>query len=184
MKDMPRLRNIGPADLEVVREWRNAKTNRMNMYTRHIITREEHLAWWETIQAGNNDRYFLYEDAVGGRGVVSFNNVDRVNRNAAWGFYSAPAAPRGTGSRMLFLALEYAFGELGLHKVYSEVISMNSYSLKLHEKLGFLPEGVFREQHLYEGIYMDVHRLGILSLEWAEIRESMQAKVFRNRVKR
>ncbi len=172
------LRDIQPAELELVRSWRNAEANRRMMFTRHVISPEEHQAWWERSQDSPRNRNLMFDVDGEGQGVVSFHQIDSVDKNAAWGFYTSPEAPKGTGGRMLFLALDYAFGELGLHKLCSEVLSSNARSLGLHEKLGFTREGVLREQHRYEEAYMDVHRLGILRREWTGTRESTRSKVF------
>ena len=46
------------------------------------------------------------------------------------------------------LLLDIAFNEMGLHKVYLNVLDNNFRAIKLYEKLGFKLEGEFKE-HLY-----------------------------------
>src|SRR5207253_8227487 len=94
--------------------WRNAPNLRANMYTRHEINMDEHLAWWARIQQRDDQRYFMYEAGEIPLGIIGFNGIDRTGENSAWAFYASPEAPKGTGSKMEFLALECAFGELGL----------------------------------------------------------------------
>lgn len=38
---------------------------------------------------------------------------------------------------MEYLALEYAFKDMGLHKLFCEVLAFNAPVIKLHQKFGF-----------------------------------------------
>lgn len=171
------LRAIATDELKLILTWRNHPRVRINMYTRHEISLDEHLAWWARIQARKDQHYFMYEHKGTPQGVVAFNGIDLADSNSKWVFYTSPDAPKGTGSRMEFLALEYAFQKLKLHKLCCEVLAFNSPVIKLHQKFGFRVEGVLREQHLYEDHYVDIYLLGILTSEWLEIRDPMRARL-------
>ena len=158
-------------------DWRNAPNVRANMYTRHEISLAEHLSWWRKIKVRDDQKYFMYVYQSHPSGIVAFNGLDRVNRNSSWAFYASPNAPKGTGSRMEFLALEYAFNNLALNKLCCEVLSFNTPVVKLHEKFGFRIEGVLREQHVVDGQFVDVVRLGILANEWSVKRASLFEKI-------
>lgn len=173
-----RLRAIKSEELELMLSWRNAPTVRANMYTAHEIGLTEHLAWWEKIQGSSDQQYFMYELDALPLGIVAFNRIDKINKNSSWAFYASTNAPRGTGIKMEYLALEYAFNKLCLHKLCCEVLEFNSAVIKLHEKFGFKVEGIFREQHKSEDIFIDIFRLGMLSTEWSVKREEMRLKVF------
>lgn len=173
-----RLRAIKLEELELMLSWRNAPTVRANMYTRHEISLTEHLAWWARIQGRSDQQYFMYELDVLPLGIVAFNGLDDLNKNSFWAFYAAPSAPKGTGSRMEYLALEYAFTKLGLHKLCCEVLAFNGAVIKLHEKFGFKVEGILREQHKLEDAFADIFRLGMLATEWSVKREEMRLKVY------
>ena len=107
--DIGILRPFVYDELELVREWRNAPSVRSNMYSRHEISAEEHLSWWERTRNRSDQRYLMYEYAGTPLGVVAFTGIDPVNENSSWAFYSSPNAVRGTGSRMEILALDHAF---------------------------------------------------------------------------
>ena len=171
------LRAIAPDELELMLAWRNAPCVRANMSTRHEISLDEHLAWWARIQTRTDQRYFMYEYKGAPVGIVAFNGIDTVNANSEWAIYASPEAPKGTGSRMEFLALEYAFHELKLHKLCCEVLAFNSPVIKLHQKFGFKVEGILREQHRLEDRFVDIYRLGMLAPEWQEGRDPMLAKL-------
>jgi len=151
------LRKIFDSELELMLSWRNAPSVRANMYTRHEITLEDHLVWWQAVQEREDQHYFIYESEAGlPSGIVAFTLIDRVHSNSSWAFYAAPDAERGTGSKMEFLALEYAFEKLKLHKLHCEVLAFNQTVIKLHQKFGFSIEGVFRDQHRINDGFEDI----------------------------
>lgn len=161
-----KLREIAESELGLMLSWRNAPNVRANMYTRHEISLDEHLCWWERTKLNPLHRYYMFEDLGVPLGIVGFVNIDPINKNASWAFYASPEAPRGTGSKMEFLALGHAFETLELHKLYCEVLDFNTPVIRLHEKFGFKIEGVLREQHYVDEHYADVYRLGLLQVEW------------------
>lgn len=147
------------------------------MFTRHVISHEEHCAWFERLQYDPRCRSCLHIDAEGKPdGVVNFTDIDTEQRTAFWGFYVRPKAPVGTGTRILFEALDYAFVDLGLYKLNGEVLDGNPASLQLHKKCGFTVEGTFRAQYFNGEQRIDVIRLGLLAEEWAIQREAVRAE--------
>ncbi|MEY9200322.1 UDP-4-amino-4,6-dideoxy-N-acetyl-beta-L-altrosamine N-acetyltransferase [Sinorhizobium sp. CCBAU 05631] len=172
-----RLRAATNDDLPMMRNWRNIPSVRDKMYTCHEISEEEHQRWWARIKSADNQRYFIYEYQNVPMGVVSFNNIDEGNENASWAFYASPDAERGTGSRMEFLALDYAFFELKLHKLSCEVLDFNTTVIRLHKKFGFVEEGILRQQYQRDGTFYDIHRLGVLASEWIDKRNDMLASI-------
>ena len=177
MTPSPRLRDIQDAELPMMLAWRNAPEVRRNMYTRHEIPLDEHLEWWARIRGRADVRYHLYEADGVPLGVVGFTAIDPVNHHASWAFYAAPGAPRGTGSQMEFLALDQAFGAMGLHRLHCEVLDFNLPVIRLHEKFGFRIEGTLREHHRLDDRYADVVRLGILASEWHSARPGMARRL-------
>lgn len=174
-----RLRAIDSSELELILSWRNAPNVRQNMYTRHEISLSEHLAWWGRTRDRSDQRYFMCEVQGTPLGVVAFTQIDIGNENSSWAFYASPEAPKGTGSKMEYLALEYAFKDMGLHKLFCEVLAFNAPVIKLHQKFGFKIEGVLREQHSVDNSFVDVYRLGILAPEWDSQRESIRQKILK-----
>ncbi|MBK1796006.1 UDP-4-amino-4,6-dideoxy-N-acetyl-beta-L-altrosamine N-acetyltransferase [Devosia sp. WQ 349] len=181
VSDLGELRAIRTQELKMMLDWRNAPSVRANMYTRHEISLVEHLAWWEKVSARDDQLYLMYEYAGIPSGIVAFNGIDRSNQGSGWAFYSAPEAARGAGGRMEFLALDYAFGELALHKLSCEVLAFNSAVIKLHKKFGFQVEGIFRDHHKINDAFEDIYRLAILKREWTENRSTLVQKITRRR---
>lgn len=172
------LRPLTEQDLSIVRTWRNSPEVRRNMYTKHEITEAEHKAWFQRMTFDVASRWFVHEDASGQPdGVVYFTQLHPSNASAFWGFYAAPNALPGTGTRMGLNALDTAFTLLKLHKLNAEAIVSNEASLRFQKKLGFKEEGVFRDFYYDGDHYSDVVRLGILASEWYKKREDIQARI-------
>lgn len=174
-----KLREIMQEELGLMLSWRNAPNVRANMYTRHEISLDEHLSWWARTQQCSDQRYFMYELNGEPLGIVGFTGIDIESQLSSWAFYASPEAPKGTGSRMEFLALDYAFYELGLRKLHCEVLAFNTPVIKLHKKFGFIAEGVLREHHRVGENFFDIHLLGLLAHEWVEHRANMQEKLLK-----
>lgn len=164
------LRQIEDCEIETIRSWRNAPAVRKNMYTTHVISKEEHETWWQQARSREDQKHLIYEQNGRSLGVVGFSSISYMNKNCFWAFYASPDAPRGTGSKMEFLALEFAFRKLKLHKLSCEVLDFNKAVVKLHRKFGFIVEGTFRQQHRVGEDYADIIRLGIFKSEWQDRR--------------
>lgn len=168
------LRIMQEKDLETVLKWRNSERVRFNMFTDHIITMEEHLEWFNNINKSNKDVYLVFEYNRMPLGLSYFNKIDRINQTSFWGFYIGDdQPPRGCGTLMGFLSLNYAFFSLDLRKVYGEVFAFNSNAVYLFKKLGFKQEGYLKGHALKKDIYEDVIIFSIFVNEWLNKREEL-----------
>ncbi len=70
------------------------------------------------------------------------------------------------GAEAARLIIEYGFNQLNLNRIESRVFGPNQRSLKLHQKLGFIREGVQRQAFYKNGEYMDIVCFGLLRKEW------------------
>lgn len=138
------LRPVAVDDARLLFEWRNRPAIRQAMFTTGEIDWSRHLAWIRYTVASKTSNAFIFEQADRPVGYVKLDweSVNSMN----WGFYiGAEGAPVGSGSRMLFLALDEAFGVLGANYVGASVRSDNSASLSIHKKLGF--KRLFEDKH-------------------------------------
>lgn len=161
--------------LEDVLTWRNEPRVRENMYSQHVISLEEHEAWWAKVHESDTEAYFVFERAGKRLGVVSFNGISERDRSSSWAFYSSADAPKGTGSVMEFCALDLFFVEAGMRKLNCEVLEKNRPVLNLHRRFGFSVEGYFADHVLIEGQPNDVFRLSLFRDSWESNRERFEA---------
>jgi len=101
-------------------------------------------------------------------GITSLTNVDLKNRNAefiidigekdSWG--------QGIGAEATKLLLDYAFGEMNLHRIFLRVFSFNERALNLYKKIGFKTEGEMRESLYRNDKWHNIILMGLLKKEY------------------
>ncbi|WP_088187760.1 UDP-4-amino-4,6-dideoxy-N-acetyl-beta-L-altrosamine N-acetyltransferase [Desulfosporosinus sp. FKA] len=162
------LRPLEKCDLERVLCWRNSDRVRGNMFLDHIITREEHFAWFKRIQADNaNSRYMIFEFEGKPLGLVKFTDIDSQSARCKWGFYlGEEGLPPGTGLTMGLLGVEFAFYHLKIRKLCSEVLAFNLRSINFHIKLGFSEEGRFIQHIWRNDRYEDIVYFALFKNDW------------------
>ncbi len=163
-----RLRALELDDLTRVRAWRNHPNVSAFMCSQHVISEQEHQAWFEKNRDNPLKLLFLYEVSGEAMGFVQFDKKSIESDVYEWGFYINPDAPKGTGFQLTSLALNFAFQTLKAHKVAAEVLEFNSASIQLHVRLGFAQEGVLKKHHFLNNHHCDVHCFGLLQSECKE----------------
>jgi len=170
---MNALRPLSDDDAAMLLRWRNLPEISRYMYTDHIITPQEHAAWFQRARARDDARYWVITTGGVDVGLVNLSDIDMHHRTSSWAFYIADVAARGKGVGAFteYTILEVVFGEMGLRKLSCEVLASNPAVLGMHERFGFIREGCFREQIEKPEGPVDVYRLGILAREWQQVRE-------------
>jgi len=169
------IRELSIDDLPSIREWRNSPEINKYMFSQHEITQQEHLAWFEATQQNELRHLFAFEENNELKGFLQLQQKSSECQVFEWGFYISPQAVKGTGTRMSILAMSLAFSQLGAVKLYAEVLGFNQASIRLHQKLGFIEEGLLRKQHFLNSQYHDVYCFGMLKEEWQQ--STYQSKV-------
>jgi UDP-4-amino-4,6-dideoxy-N-acetyl-beta-L-altrosamine N-acetyltransferase len=155
--DSGNLREIIVNDLDIILEWRNSERIRKYMFTDQVITKEQHLSWFENLKHDPKLKYLIFEYMGQPSGVVNFSNIDYRNHKCNWGIYLGKEdLPEGTGAIMGRLAIKYAFESLNIRKLCGEILAYNERSIKFHQKLGFIEEGNFQKHVLKNGNYTDI----------------------------
>ena len=165
MLDSCLIRKVTESDLPMVLAWRNHKDVRGYMFTQHEISLYEHRNWFFKANHDPSRCLLIVEEAKQAIGYVQFSKVAN-GAIADWGFYARPDAPKGTGRKLGVMALNHAFGPLKLHKVCGQAIASNQVSIAFHQRLGFVLEGVLRDQQRINGAYHSLHCFGLLATEW------------------
>lgn len=79
-----------------------------------------------------------------------------------WGYGYAYEASRAV--------IEYGFEELGLHRIYAEVIEENVTAVGLAERLGMRREGTLRENRWFRSRWWNTTILSVLEFEYLRSR--------------
>jgi len=130
-------RRILEHDLPMLLAWRNAERVRVRMFTREIISVEEHRAWWAGRCRDASYAQYLLRYAGRPLGTISFAS-NEARTFAECGYLVGPDdAPRGSGTLLMLEGLTRAFGELGLRTVCCQIREDNEPSLRLVRRFGF-----------------------------------------------
>lgn len=99
-------------------------------------------------------------------GQLTLGNVVHGSVRSCWVGYwvQARLAGQGAATAAVALAVDHAFGPVGLHRVEATVHPHNSASLRVLAKLGFRDEGLLRRYLLVRGAWRD-HRLLAITRE-------------------
>jgi UDP-4-amino-4,6-dideoxy-N-acetyl-beta-L-altrosamine N-acetyltransferase len=162
------LRDIKPADAEKTREWRNHPDVGKYMFTDHVITREEHAAWFQRITEDARYKVWIIVCNSEDVGLANLYDIDLRNRRCYWGSYVADPQLRGKGigSFVEYLVLRFVFDDLQLHKLCCEVLAFNKSAIDIHTGFGFVQEGVLRQHIFKNGQAHDVVSLAMFSGDW------------------
>lgn len=155
-------------DVEAIRDLKNNKKAALLLGGIHHEYTNEDIENWISFHNNNPDEVLLViEDLVAGRliGHVGLYKIDRVAKKAEYGILIADDNSRGKGygTKATSLMVEYAFIELGLHKVTAEVLNENAPSLAMFKKCGFSVDGCLRDDVYKNGRYYDVYCMSIIN---------------------
>lgn len=111
----------------------------------------------------------LLFDGARAVGVVNLSNFVRGAFHACHLGYSIDAQLEGRGlmSSAVARVVEFAFNELGLHRVMANYLPENARSAKLLERLGFEREGVAKKYLLINGEWRDHVLTARVNERWA-----------------
>lgn len=134
--------------------------------THRQLTYAEARQWCGT-RAGRADRLDLAITAPDdGRylGELSIYAVARENESAGYriALSAIEFTGQGLGREATQLVLEYAFGSIGLHRVWLHVYAFNMRAIAVYRSCGFSVEGRLRDSLLWEGRRHDALLMGML----------------------
>lgn len=145
--EMVSLRAIRAEDADALWEGLTDSEGRRMAGLTQEFSRESVAQWAAT--AAEREGRFDWATTIDGEAIlgrISLERVDLVARSANLRSLTLPGhRGRGYGREAIMLALDFAFGDLGLHRVGLEVLSINPRAAALYQSLGFVPEGRRRE---------------------------------------
>ena len=172
------LRSIAPEDRDRLLVWRNAPHVAQYMYTDHLISPEEHARWFAGLEHDKRRKYWIIESDGTPLGLVNLYDIDEHNRRCCWAFYLGSEEGRGAGvgSQVECAILTHVFETMGFNKLCCEVLGSNEAVWAMHQKFGFVKEGVLRSHVWKAGAFHDVVMLGMTAEDWRQQRETPRIK--------
>jgi RimJ/RimL family protein N-acetyltransferase len=100
-------------------------------------------------------------------GEVVLNDWNEGSRSCNFRTMLGPGGRgRGLGTESARLIVGYGFEQLGLHRISLEVYAFNPRARHVYEKVGFVAEGVLRDELRWEDQWIDATAMSILAPEW------------------
>nr|MDT0662105.1 GNAT family N-acetyltransferase [Micromonospora sp. DSM 115978] len=136
---------------------------------RSAAQRRQELADLTTQQTGSDCFALAIErvDRPGMIGAISTRSADQRSGSFSYGLAIArDHRRRGHATEAARILLTYMFAERRYHKCLVDIHASNVASLRLHKRLGFVTEGLLREQEFFHGRYEDVVLMGLRGPEF------------------
>lgn len=132
------LRLLLESDLPLLLEWRNKKHVLMNMEYQHVISKEEHIRWYQMILQ-EKYHYFIIETLENEPVGTIYLSGKTIDNGAESGLYIGDERFLGTGITLEAsqLLIDYAFNEIKLNYLFAKVKSSNSAIIAYNERIGF-----------------------------------------------
>ena len=164
------LTAVNPESIETLRNWRNNPNIRKYFREFREINKPMQNDWYinKVLKNSNQFDFEIHEKKSGQLiGHCGLYYVNWVNRTAEFTIYVGDFDFRGKGigSDALRTLIRYGFNDLNLNRIWCEVYSNND-AIHIYENIGFIKEGVMREQYYNDGKYWDSTILSMLKSEW------------------
>jgi RimJ/RimL family protein N-acetyltransferase len=136
-------------------------------------------SWVESVQSGADPLFHAIVDLASGQpvGVAAYLRIDPAMGAIEVGHLSySPALQRtAAATEAMYLMMRRAFAELGYRRYEWKCDSFNAPSLRAAARLGFRPEGTFRQAVVMKGRNRDNAWLSIVDGEWPAVRSALEA---------
>lgn len=135
-----------PFSREETRKWIEMCINKTNGYKQKAIITEEgiHIGW------------------------IDLKNIDTLNKHAELGIAIGDKSywGKGYGFSAMREMLAWGFEELELNKIWLRVEIDNERAIKSYERIGYVEEGILRQDRYRDGRFVDRLRMSILKSEF------------------
>lgn len=170
------LRDLVQDDCARLFAWRREPEVNRWMSDQPPETPEAHRQWFDGFLADSDKRGWIITHKSEPAGFLMLSGLTGCNRRAEWGWYigEPDARGRGVGRAAQALGLDKAFDDLGLEKVWAEVLADNEAALKAQAAAGFRREGYLKGHALKDGVFRDVVFLAIMADEWRARRAAVR----------
>lgn len=160
------LRKLEEKDAPFMLEWMHDDTINCNFqYPFAEMNMEKVKIFIENSFDEENKHFAIVDTKDEYLGTISLKNISQKNRNAEYAIVTRKRA-QGTGAAMQATQelLTLAFKELGMHKVYLNVLEENIRARKFYEKCGFKQEGIAQDAIRLHERYANLVWYGILEI--------------------
>ena len=164
------IRPMEKTDLEFIHKLRTNPDMMDYWFEEPYTTREKVEAVYHDRNQDGSHRLFVlyhYNEKVGFIGILQ---IDSRHQHAEFAIMIAPEHQgKGYATNATRLAIDYAFKQLPLHKLYLYVDKENKAAEHIYKKIGFQVEGELRDHYFVQGEYHDVLFMSLLRKEYVDL---------------
>lgn len=168
------LRAVYETDLPLLMEWRNNPDFRRYFREYRELNLQNQLDWFHnTVERDRNTVMFtiLSNDEMHTPiGVCGLCYINWVNRFADLSLYIGKDGmyidEQGFVEEACDLLLRYGFGEMNLHKVWTEIYDFDAPKYALYMKMGFHQDGLLRENYFHNNQWHDSRIMSLLRSDY------------------
>lgn len=104
-------------------------------------------------------------------GMVGFNYWDHIDHRGSIGFdLRQDKWRKGIMTEAVREVIHFGFQKMGLNRIEADASIYNVGSITLLQKVGFVQEGVQREQYFEDGNYHDLVLFALLKRDWLSMK--------------
>jgi UDP-4-amino-4,6-dideoxy-N-acetyl-beta-L-altrosamine N-acetyltransferase len=167
---MVKVEAITKHDLAFLCEVRNSCATEY-LHDSRLFTLDEVKNWFDK----TTPKYFTIWKDNERIGYFRTSSYSELNRNITIGAdLHESFRGKGYAFNAYKIFINKLFDEYDLNKISLEVLSTNVVAFGLYKKLGFVTEGIKRQDVLKNGIYVDSIIMSILRIEWKNLKNTLK----------
>ena len=164
------LRKPTLQDAEQLMKLKNDKESALLLGGVHAeYSLDDIIRWIDFHNSKKDELLLVIEDTESSKliGHVGLYKIDDLAKKTEYGILIADKdyKGKGVGTACTQCLTNYAFDQLGMHKVTAEVLTENKASYAMFKKCGYIVDGILRDEVFKNGRYYDVYSLSILNTE-------------------
>ncbi len=169
-----KLRALALEDAKVTWAWRN-KEEISNLYSGHPfpVSYDQEKAWYDKVMYSNfpTTVFGIELEGEGKKeliGLTTLTNINMLNRTCDFSILIGVENYRGKGfsKTATQLTLAFGFNELGLNKIALRVRQGNDVAINLYKRLGFVTEGVLKQNVFRNNQFQDEIAMAIFKSDF------------------
>lgn len=167
------LRAIEEEELKILLDWRNNPEYRQYFREYRELNMVQQKEWFfsKSIKDNSTLMFSIIEletnEIVG---VCGLCYINWINGNADLSLYIGKddcyIDDSGLAEESCKILFEYAFKELRLNRIWTEIYIIDKKKIALYKKLGMSIDGTLRESYFYNGKFIDSYIFSILRREF------------------
>jgi len=170
------LRAVEREDLKIMRDWRNLSEFRKNFREYRELNMEMQIKWFEKyVVEDDNTQMFIIERLKDSKpmGVCGLVYVNWVIKSADVSFYigerNVYIDSTGCADEALNLLMKYAFNQLNMHKLWTELYEFDTKKINFYEKHKFKRDAILRDNCFEDGKYWNSYIYSLIQNEFLKV---------------